>query len=218
MTSKIKIEPSPSAEHYRAEDDQGDVFTSDDPWDLFAQWFDLAAAHEINDTNAMALATVDAAGMPDCRIVLLKELSDRGFVFFSNYDSAKGMQTAQRPVAALCFHWKSIRRQVRVRGMVERLDEAESDAYFATRARDAQIGAWASEQSREMATPADLQDRIAQMKQRFEGADVPRPPHWGGSVVVPQTIEFWVNRPFRLHDRLLFTRTKNGWDSGRLYP
>ncbi|MGF1544236.1 MAG: pyridoxamine 5'-phosphate oxidase [Parvularculaceae bacterium] len=214
------IPPTPSAEAYAVDEDQGDVFTSDDPIALFSQWFELAKAHEANDPNAMSLATVDAEGRPDVRIVLLKDLGADGFSFFTNTTSAKGAQLAARGEAALAFHWKSIRRQVRVRGRVTPVSDAEADAYFAKRARGAQIGAWASDQSREIANGVRLEAAVAETEARFEGADVPRPPHWSGYLVAPREIEFWVNRPYRLHDRRLFAREGggDGWRVAQLYP
>ncbi|ADM10612.1 pyridoxamine 5'-phosphate oxidase [Parvularcula bermudensis HTCC2503] len=199
------------------EADQGAVFDQDDPFALFAEWMALAGKHELNDPNAMALATTGADGAPDVRIVLLKEV-DHGFVFYSNLQSSKGVQLADRPQAALCFHWKSIRRQVRVRGPVAPVSVGEADAYFAERSRGSQIGAWASTQSQIMDGEGDLTSRIADLTERFSGEDIPRPPHWSGYRVLPQDIEFWVNRPYRLHDRLVFRREGEGWETSRLYP
>jgi pyridoxamine 5'-phosphate oxidase len=169
----------------------------------------------------MALATVDAHGMPDVRMVLLKDVSRRGFVFYSNAESAKGQELAAQPKAALLFHWKSLRRQIRIRGPVEPVTDAESDAYFASRARDSQIGAWASEQSRPMADRSSLKRRMAEFGMKFSEAEtLPRPPQWRGWRVLPQAIEFWRDRPFRLHDRLLFERAgpQAEWRRERLYP
>jgi pyridoxamine 5'-phosphate oxidase len=222
MIAKVDIPKSPSAEQYSAEADQGDVFTAKEPLALFADWFEEAKKYEPNDPGAFTLATVDAAGMPDCRVILLKDLSDAGFSFYTNSQSTKGLQLAQRPVAAMCFFWKSIRRQVRVRGMVSEISDAECDAYFATRARMAQIGAWASQQSRELSDGNALKARIAELEAEFDGKDVPRPPHWRGYLIAPQSMEFWVNRPFRLHDRVVYSRkgdgTDDGWREERLYP
>ena len=188
------------------------------PFAEFKTWLDEASKSEPNDANAMALATVDAAGRPSARMVLLKGVDERGFVFYTNTESRKGCDLAANPVAALCFHWKSLRRQFRVEGKVERVTEAEADAYFATRPRLSQIGAWASDQSRPLATRADLQARLASYEARYPGEDIPRPPHWSGYRVVPRRIEFWQNMPFRLHDRTVYTRNDGGWTSGKLFP
>lgn len=208
-------------EAFGVADDQGEVF-ADDPVALFAQWLKLAGRHEPNDPNAMSLATVDSGGMPDVRVVLLKDLDEnegRGaFSFYSNTQSAKGEELAANPRAALAFHWKTIRRQVRVRGTVRPVPDETSDAYFASRSRGAQIGAWASQQSREMAEEGVLETRIADYESVFEDREVPRPEFWRGYEVVPDEIEFWVNRPYRLHDRKLFTWTAEGWQTKRLYP
>lgn len=225
------IPPTPSPEDYEREaraqeafgvaDDQGEVF-GEDPVELFAAWLALAGRHEPNDPNAMALATAGADGMPDCRVVLLKDLGPnegRGsFSFYSNTQSAKGRELAANARAALCFHWKTIRRQVRVRGTVRPVPDEASDAYFASRSRGAQIGAWASQQSREMAEPGVLETRVADYEAVFEDQEVKRPDFWRGYEVVPDEIEFWVNRPYRLHDRLLFSWTGEGWQTSRLFP
>lgn len=218
MARAPQIPHSPSEEAYKAEDDQGEVFMRDEPLALFAEWFDLAKAKEPNDPNAMALATADADGLPDIRMVLLKDYDARGLTFFTNLDSAKGRQLADNPHAALLFHWKSIRRQVRFRGPVASVDPAEADAYFATRARGAQIGAWASAQSRPLEGRFALEKDIAMQTARFGFGPVPRPPHWSGFRLAPVAIEFWVNRPFRLHDRLLFRREGGAWVKTRLFP
>jgi pyridoxamine 5'-phosphate oxidase len=198
----------------------GDFTESSDPLALFEAWFAEARAAEPNDPDAMALATVDAAGLPDVRVVLLKSADDRGFVFYTNEQSAKGTELAANAKAALVLHWKSIRRQVRVRGPVERVSDAEADAYFATRSRPSQIGAWASDQSRPLDSRATFEARVAEAEQRFAGKEVPRPPHWGGYRVVPVQIEFWMDQPYRLHDRVKFTRDGAGgaWRKTRLYP
>ena len=189
-----------------------------DPFQLFDDWFAEARANEVNDAEAMALATADALGQPSVRMVLLKGHGPEGFVFYTNEESAKGGQLAADPQAALLFHWKSLRRQVRIEGVVERVDAAEADAYFATRGRDSQLGAWASDQSRPLDNRAHFEARFEEMKQRFEGQDVPRPPHWGGYRIVPRRIEFWSDRPHRLHERRLFTLGDEGWSEGLLYP
>jgi pyridoxamine 5'-phosphate oxidase len=189
-----------------------------DPFQLFDDWFAEAKASEPNDAEAMALATADARGRPSVRMVLLKGHGPAGFVFYTNEESAKGAQLAANPRAALLFHWKSLRRQVRIEGSVERVAAADADAYFASRSRDSQLGAWASDQSRPLDSRATFERRFKEMQQRFEGADVPRPPHWGGYRVLPERIEFWSDRPHRLHERRLFERQDGGWCEGLLYP
>jgi pyridoxamine 5'-phosphate oxidase len=189
-----------------------------DPFQLFDDWFAEAKASEPNDAEAMALATADAGGRPSVRMVLLKGHGPAGFVFYTNEESAKGAQLAANPRAALLFHWKSLRRQVRIEGPVERVAAADADAYFASRSRDSQLGAWASDQSRPLDSRATFERRFKEMQQRFEGADVPRPPHWGGYRVLPERIEFWSDRPHRLHERRLFERQDGGWCEGLLYP
>lgn len=198
----------------------GDFTQSTDPFGLFAAWFAEAKAAEINDPEAMALATVDPSGLPDVRMVLLKGADERGFVFYTNDESAKGAELSSMPKAAMVLHWKSLRRQVRVRGPVERVVPAEADAYFASRSRPSQLGAWASEQSRPLDTRETFEARYAEIEKRFDGKDVPRPVHWGGYRIVPVQIEFWMDRPYRLHDRIRFTRAsaESPWQKTRLYP
>ena len=189
-----------------------------DPFALFAAWFAEAKAAEPNDAEAMALATANSAGCPSVRMVLLKGHGAEGFEFYTNLDSRKGAELAANATAALLFHWKSLRRQVRIDGPVELLPAAEADAYFATRTRDSQLGAWASDQSRPLDSRETFEQRYEEARARFEGQDVPRPPRWGGFRLVPERIEFWSDRPHRLHERRLFTRAANGWDEGLLYP
>src|SRR3546814_150678 len=191
---------------------------TDDPHALFEQWYAEAKASEPNDPSAMALATADAEGRPSVRMVLLKGHDDRGFVFYTNYQSRKGAELAANPQAALGFHWKSLRRQVRIEGRIESVSTEEADAYFASRARDSQLSAWASDQSRPLASRALFESRFQEQRQRFEGQPVPRPPHWSGYRVVPDVIEFWNDRAHRLHERRLFTRTAGGWTESLLYP
>jgi pyridoxamine 5'-phosphate oxidase len=191
---------------------------ADDPLALFDAWFAEAKAAEPNDAEAMALATASPAGSPSVRMVLMKGHGEQGFDFYTNEESAKGRQLAYNPQAALLFHWKSLRRQVRIEGTVERIGPGEADAYFATRSRDSQLGAWASEQSRPLESRALFERRYKDVQQRFEGEQVPRPPHWGGYRLKPERIEFWLDRPHRLHERRLFTRGASGWDEGLLHP
>jgi pyridoxamine 5'-phosphate oxidase len=189
-----------------------------DPFQLFDEWFAEARSSEPNDPESMALATAGADGRPHVRMVLLKGRGPDGFVFYTNEQSAKGEQLRENGRAALLFHWKSLRRQVRIEGAVERVSDADADAYFASRARDSQLGAWASDQSRPLDSRETFENRFEEAKQRFEGTDVPRPPHWGGYRVVPDSIEFWTDRPHRLHERRLFERAVGGWTEGLLYP
>jgi len=191
---------------------------SADPFQLFDAWFAEARAAEPNDPEAMALATTGADGQPSVRMVLMKGHGPDGFVFYTNEQSAKAEQLAENARAALLFHWKALRRQVRTEGQVMRVAADEADAYFASRSRDSQLGAWASDQSRPLDTRETFEDRYAEMKRRFEGEDVPRPPHWGGYRVIAEWIEFWSDRPHRLHERRLFTLARGAWSEGLLYP
>jgi pyridoxamine 5'-phosphate oxidase len=193
--------------------------TSDNIFALFAQWQAEARASEPNDGNAMALASVDAQGRPSLRMVLLKGHGPDGFVFYTNLESRKAGEILANPQVALLFHWKSLRRQIRVEGVAGAVTAAEADAYFASRARDSQLGAWASDQSRPLADRATFEARFATVEARFAGQDVPRPPHWSGFRVVPQRIEFWLDRAYRLHERTLYTSDgKGGWSGEMLYP
>jgi pyridoxamine 5'-phosphate oxidase len=200
--------------------DDAALFAESEPFALFERWFKQAREKEPNDPNSMALATADASGFPDVRMVLLKGFDQAGFVFYTNAESAKGVELAENPRAAVCFHWKSLRRQVRVRGMVELGSDAEADAYFQSRDRGARLGAWASSQSRPLGDRLALEKRIAEFALKYGLGEVPRPPHWRGYRLVPLAIEFWRDRPFRLHDRLVFTRAdvSSAWAKQRLYP
>jgi pyridoxamine 5'-phosphate oxidase len=195
-----------------------DEFRDVDPFGLFRQWLTEAEAGEPNDPNAMCLATADAAGLPSARMVLLKGVSPRGFTFYTNLDSRKGQDLMVRPRAALCFHWKSLRRQVRVEGPVEPVTAAEADEYFTSRARVSQLGARASQQSRPLESRAVLEARVAELAELYKDQPVPRPPNWSGYRVVPEAIEFWSDGAFRLHDRIRFRRAATGWETERLYP
>ena len=193
--------------------------TPEDPHALFDAWLAEATASEPNDPEAVALATADGRGRPSVRMVLLKGHDQRGFAFYTNGESRKGGELAPGRHAALLFHWKTLRRQVRVEGPVSPISPEESDAYFATRSRDSRLGAWASDQSRPLDHRDTFLDRVEEMRRRFEGRDVPRPPHWGGHRVAPERIEFWRDREYRLHERRLFTKLAHGgWTEGLLYP
>lgn len=192
---------------------------ADDPFALFDSWFAQASASEINDPEAMALATADDDGRPSVRMVLLKGHGPDGFVFYTNQRSRKGEELAANPHAALLFHWKPLRRQVRIEGPVTIVSCEEADAYFASRSRDSQIGAWASNQSWSLPSRAEFENRYEQLRDKFEGDGIPRPPHWGGFRVIPESFEFWSDRPHRLHERRVFTRAPDGgWTEGLLYP
>jgi pyridoxamine 5'-phosphate oxidase len=211
----------PKGEYYMGPQ-AGDFAAAGEP---FEAWFAEAQAHEPNDAEAMALASVDAAGMPNVRMVLMKGVDAvdhpaRGFVFYTNLESAKGVELLASRKAALCFHWKSLRRQVRVRGDVSRASEAEADAYFATRARGSRLGAWASQQSRPLESRFALEKAVAAVTARYPFGDIPRPPYWSGFRIAPVEMEFWHDRPFRLHERIAFRRagTSEAWTKQRLYP
>jgi pyridoxamine 5'-phosphate oxidase len=192
----------------------------DDPEAIFAEWLAEAEKTEPNDPNAMALATVDEEGLPNVRMVLLKGFDERGFVFYTNFESQKGLEILSARKAALCFHWKSLRRQVRVRGPAEEVSAAEADAYFASRPRDSRIGAWASQQSRPLESRFALETAVAVTAAKYALGQVPRPPYWSGFRLKPLSIEFWHDRPFRLHDRVVFRRPSLDaqWTKTRLYP
>jgi pyridoxamine 5'-phosphate oxidase len=198
----------------------GDFTQADEPLRLWQVWFDEAVKSEPRDPNAMSLATVDPDGMPDIRTVLLKGIDERGFVFYTNTESQKGRELAANPKAGLLFYWKSLNRQVRVRGPVERVTPQEADAYFATRPKGAQVGAWASQQSRPLESRLAFEKAVALYAAKYAISTVPRPPHWSGYRIVPISIEFWHDRPFRLHDRVEFRRDAFGapWSKTRMYP
>lgn len=189
-----------------------------EPHALFEEWLAEAQESEINDPNAMALATVDANGMPDVRTVLLKGHDARGFVFYTNFEGAKGQQVLATKKAAMCFHWKTKRRQVRARGNIELVSDEEADAYYNSRHPQSRLGAWASDQSRPLKDRQTLIDRLAHFEEKYGTEDIPRPPHWSGFRILPDSIEFWQDGEFRLHDRVVFTPSADGWTTQRLYP
>ena len=198
----------------------GDFTESGEPFKLFAEWLKEAEASEPNDPNAVALATVDEDGLPNVRMVLLKGFDDDGFVFYTNFESQKGREILGQKKAAMCFHWKSLRRQVRLRGPVEIVTDAEADAYFKTRARGSRIGAWASKQSRPLESRFALEKAVAEYTARYAIGDIPRPAHWSGFRIRPTSIEFWKDQKFRLHDRIEFRRSspEGEWEKVRMYP
>ncbi len=213
------IPPSPKPEEYQKQRIRPLIETVDDPIKLFEEWLLEATKSEINDPNAMSIATADDSGFPDVRIVLLKGINSKGFSFFTNSLSNKGKQLGNNSRAALLFHWKSQRRQVRVRGHVARLPDQEADEYFATRSFQSQIAAVASKQSSPLVSRQDFEDKVSDLKKQYdESKNVPRPINWGGYILNPKEIEFWQDQPFRMHDRLLYTRENYVWTTSRLYP
>ncbi|RCL00895.1 MAG: pyridoxamine 5'-phosphate oxidase [Candidatus Tokpelaia sp. JSC189] len=198
-----------------------DFVKEKEPFQLFDRWFKDAETQEINDPNAMSLATVDETGMPNVRMVLLKGFSQNGFIFYTNYESRKGKEILHSMKAALCFHWKSLRRQIRVRGLVEKVRDEDADAYYASRSRGSQIAAWASRQSRLLDSRFALEKAVAEYTVRSAIGTISRPPYWSGFCIRPLSVEFWRERPFRLHDRVVFTRSdfdSQNWEIGKLYP
>lgn len=189
-----------------------------DPFELFAEWMEQARASEPNDPDAMAFASADAAGRPSVRIVLMRRYGPEGFGFFTNLESRKAGELTANPFGALAIHWKSIRKQVRAEGKVVLVGDPEAEEYFASRSRDSRIGSWASDQSRPLESREIFERRVSEAQARFDGQDVPRPPYWSGFRLIPDRIEFWSDRAFRLHERRLFTRTEAGWAEGLLYP
>lgn len=198
----------------------GDFTEESEPFSLFAQWLKDASDEEVNDPNAVAVASVDENGMPSVRMVLLKDFDERGFVFYTNFESRKGRELLGQKKAAMCFHWKSLRRQVRIRGLVEVVSNEEADEYYASRPRGSRIGAWASKQSRPLESRFALEKSVAEYTARYAIGEIPRPPHWSGFRIQPLTIEFWHDRAFRLHDRVEFRRDspEGSWEKVRMYP
>lgn len=195
-----------------------DFTTSDEPFRLFADWLKDAEASELNDPTALSLATVDADGMPNVRMVLLKGYEDGGFTIYTNFESQKGRELLASRKAAMCFHWKSLRRQIRIRGNVSVVSDADADSYYASRPRGSRIGAWASKQSRPLESRFALEKAVAEYTAKYPVGDIPRPEYWSGFRVEPVSIEFWHDRKFRLHDRIVFTREVDSWNKTRLYP
>lgn len=221
MSGDDLIPPSPKYDPSAAPPpDDATLFAENEPFALFERWFTEAKAKEPNDPNGMALATADASGFPDVRMVLMKSFEDGAFVFFTNAESAKGSQLAENARAAVVFYWKSLKRQVRARGIISFVSDAETDAYFKTRDRGARLGAWASTQSRPLEDRLALEKRIAEYALKYGVGEIPRPPHWRGYRLTPLSLEFWRDRPFRLHDRLVFERAAvdTPWSKKRLYP
>lgn len=214
----MKKSHNPSLSKPHNELTSGDFTEAGEPWALLNAWMKEAEASEPEDPNAMQLATVDEDGLPDVRTVLLKSFDNQGFVFYTNTESNKGRQLLATKKAALVLHWKSLRRQVRARGIVSLVTDAEADAYFRSRARDSRIGAWASQQSRPLESRFALEKSVARYGAKYLIGDVPRPPHWTGFRITPITLEFWQDKPFRLHDRIVFTRKDDSWVKTRLYP
>ena len=198
----------------------GDFTEAAEPFTLFGTWLEEAGASEPNDPNALSLATVDENGLPNVRMVLLKDFDTNGFVFYTNYESQKGREILGSGKAAMCFHWKTLRRQVRLRGPISPVSDAEADEYYRTRPRGSRIGAWASKQSRPLESRFALEKAVAEYTARYPIGDIPRPPHWSGFRLAPTSIEFWHDRPFRLHDRVEFRREspEGGWEKVRMYP
>lgn len=196
----------------------GDFTEASEPFALFGEWMAEAEKSEPNDPNGLALATVDESGLPNVRMVLLKGRDERGFVFYTNFESVKGRELLASRKAAMLFHWKSLRRQIRIRGSVEIVSDAEADEYFASRARQSRLGAWASKQSRQLESRFALEKAVAVVAAKYPIGDIPRPPHWSGFRLLPDEIEFWKDGAFRLHDRIKFMRDGDGWMKTRLYP
>lgn len=195
-----------------------DFTLSNEPYALFSQWLSEAEKSEINDPNAASLATVDSDGMPNVRVVLLKDVDERGFVFYTNFNSAKGQEVQGAMKVAMGFHWKSLRRQVRVRGAVELVSDAEADSYYNSRHPLSRLGAWASDQSKPLENRQVLMDRVQEFREKYGEDNIPRPSHWSGFRIIPSQIEFWQDGEFRLHDRIVFEPNGGAWDKQRLYP